>query len=332
MISFIIPIYNAGSRLSPCLDSVLQQTYPSFEALLIDDGSTDDSARICQEYVAKDPRFILLQKDNGGEYSARNYGLQHAHGEYICYLDADDYLLPDYLQSLAAKMEQYPETDLIIQGITRIEGDSIIQIMPEGEGLFSLQPRPDAFFSSVNVHRLGFSFSKIFRTSLIREHQLQYSDKIVLAVDLDFLLRYLQYCKIVLAENVSNYQYIVHPASLTTTIHSISQELSGLMQLRSSWHGWTDRFRFQALVEKQGRSLALLVQRCIIASYKPGISFAERRRCFAQIPKDCVEDYYAYIAHYTLFLWLWRYLFYHQHYLLLDALLLFVYRLVYKMR
>ena len=207
-----------------------------------------------------------------------------------------------------------------------------MQIMPEGEGLFSLQPQPDAFFSSVNVHRLGFSFSKMFRLSLIREYQLQYSDKIVLAVDLDFLLRYLQHCKIVLADNVSNYQYIVHPASLTTTIHSVSQELSGLMQLRSSWHGWSDRFRSPALKEKQGYSLALLVQRCILASYKPGVGYTERRRCFAQIPQDCVEDYYAHIAHHTLFLWLWRYLFYHRHYLLLDVLMLFVFRLVYRMR
>lgn len=332
MISLIIPIYNAGPRLLHCLDSVLQQTYPTFEALLIDDGSTDDSARICREYVAKDPRFKLFQKANGGEYSARNYGLQHAHGEYICYLDADDYLLPDYLQSLVAKMEQYPEADLVIQGVNRIEGNKVTQEMPEGDGLFSLLPDPDAFFSCVNVHRLGFSFSKLFRLSLIHEYQLQYSDKIVLAVDLDFLLRYLQHCKIVIAENVSHYQYLIHPASLSTTVHPFQQEFSGLLQLRSSWRWWSDHFPSSALFEKQGSSLALLVQRCIHSCYRPGIGYNERRHCFAQIPQDCIEDYYVHIAHHTLFSWLWRYFFYHRHYLLLDALMLFVYRLVYRMR
>ena len=94
-ISVIIPIYNAGKYLHRCIDSILSQSYCNLEILLIDDGSTDASGYICDEYAKKDSRVKVFHKENGGASNARNTGLDHCTGEWISFVDADDYLLPE---------------------------------------------------------------------------------------------------------------------------------------------------------------------------------------------------------------------------------------------
>ena len=99
-ISVIIPVYNAESTLRRCVDSVLAQTYTDFECLLIDDGSTDKSGEMCDEYAAKDSRVRVFHKENGGVSSARNVGLDNAKGEWITFLDSDDYIEEEFLGSI----------------------------------------------------------------------------------------------------------------------------------------------------------------------------------------------------------------------------------------
>ena len=119
LISVIIPVYNVENYLRECLDSVLAQTYSNYEVLLIDDGSTDSSFDICCEYCDKDKRFKVYQKENGGASSARNYGLDCAAGEYLYFLDSDDYLKPIALEKMASCACQH-QADLVF-----IEGETI---------------------------------------------------------------------------------------------------------------------------------------------------------------------------------------------------------------
>ena len=100
LISIVIPIYNVENYLRQCLDSIVAQTYQNFECLLINDGSPDHSADICREYVSKDSRFRYFEKENGGVSSARNLGLEHSKGEYITFIDSDDWVDSDYLEVL----------------------------------------------------------------------------------------------------------------------------------------------------------------------------------------------------------------------------------------
>ena len=99
-ISIIIPVYNAEKYLEQCLDSVMHQTYESFEAILVNDGSTDHSEELCQKYVDKDSRFILISGPNRGSAEARNIGLKRVSGEFIAFLDSDDWYENDYLEYL----------------------------------------------------------------------------------------------------------------------------------------------------------------------------------------------------------------------------------------
>ena len=100
LISIIVPIYNVEKYLRQCLDSIQNQTYQNFECLLINDGSPDNSADICREYVSKDSRFRYIEKENGGVSSARNLGIEHSKGEYITFIDSDDWVDSDYLEVL----------------------------------------------------------------------------------------------------------------------------------------------------------------------------------------------------------------------------------------
>ena len=97
--SIIIPIYNAELTLKRCLDSILAQTYSNFELILVDDGSTDHSPAIIDEYATRDPRMIAIHKQNGGVSSARNAGLEVASGYYIAFVDADDEVRPNWLKT-----------------------------------------------------------------------------------------------------------------------------------------------------------------------------------------------------------------------------------------
>ena len=94
-ISVIIPIYNMEKLLNRSLDSVKNQSYQNLEVIMVDDGSTDTSAEICRDYAAKDPRFHYFYEENSGPSAARNLGLEKCTGDYIAFLDPDDYLHPD---------------------------------------------------------------------------------------------------------------------------------------------------------------------------------------------------------------------------------------------
>lgn len=108
LISVIVPIYNVENYLRQCLDSILEQTFHNLEILLVNDGSTDDSGQICQEYLKKDSRIRYFEKENGGLSDARNYdGIERAQGEYLTFIDSDDWVTSTYIEELYIKLQHY---------------------------------------------------------------------------------------------------------------------------------------------------------------------------------------------------------------------------------
>lgn len=112
-ISVIVAVYKAENYLRKCLDSLRAQTFKDFEVLLVDDGSPDGSGAICDEYAARDPRFRVFHKENGGVSSARQFGMDHARGEYTIHADPDDWVEPDMLAELYAKARA-DQADMVI--------------------------------------------------------------------------------------------------------------------------------------------------------------------------------------------------------------------------
>ena len=107
MISVIVPVYNVERYIRQCVESILEQTYADLEIILVDDGSTDGSGSICDEYKLKDNRVVVIHKCNGGLSEARNAGLDIARGEYIGFVDSDDYIEPDMYEVLYKNCERY---------------------------------------------------------------------------------------------------------------------------------------------------------------------------------------------------------------------------------
>ncbi len=136
MFSVIVPIYKVEKYLRRCVDSILAQTYKDFEVLLIDDGSPDGCPQICDEYARLDPRVRVIHKPNGGLISARNAGIQAARGDYICYVDADDWAKENMLQFIHEKLSQSPvPLDMVLFAAHNVYEDHMeetINMVPEG--------------------------------------------------------------------------------------------------------------------------------------------------------------------------------------------------------
>lgn len=120
LISMIIPVYNVEKLLPYCLDSIINQTFQDFEVICVNDGSPDNSLEILKRYAEKDSRFKIISQENGGVSSARNKGLECAIGDYICYIDADDYIHPNYLDVLYSFAEHH-NADLVNCKFKRVD-------------------------------------------------------------------------------------------------------------------------------------------------------------------------------------------------------------------
>ena len=125
LISIIIPVYNTASYLRECVDSVLNQTYENLEILLIDDGSTDDSGRICDEYASQDSRIVVRHKENRGLAHTRNMGMAMARGEYIMFVDSDDWIDGDMCSAMMAARAEYKVQAVMCSYVREYPGRSL---------------------------------------------------------------------------------------------------------------------------------------------------------------------------------------------------------------
>lgn len=135
LISVIVPIYDVESYLPKCVESVLRQTYTNLEIILVDDGSPDNSGKICDDFAARDPRVRVIHKENGGLSSARNAGLDAAHGEYITFLDSDDWIAEDAYEHLLSVMRKY-DVKLVCGGnynVSSKTGEQTLGVCPKKE-------------------------------------------------------------------------------------------------------------------------------------------------------------------------------------------------------
>jgi len=118
-VSVIVPIYNVEKYLARCLDSIMAQTFTDFECILVDDGSPDNCPKICDEYIKKDKRFKVIHKENGGLSSARNAGIDVATGDYISFIDSDDWIACDFIEALLFAITKY-NADIASTGVKRV--------------------------------------------------------------------------------------------------------------------------------------------------------------------------------------------------------------------
>ncbi len=210
-VSIIIPVYNVELYLRHCLDSVLAQTFRDIEAILVDDGSTDDSGKICDEYAEKDARFRVVHQENAGLSGARNTGIEKARGSYLYFLDSDDWVERDTVEKL-------------YEGVAGSGGQyAVCGYYKEAKprGYFSPQMRPEADNRLGNLLRYArkeFSYAvwnKLYRRSIVIENNLRFYEGEKYVEDHAFNLKYLLFCEKVSVIRAPLYHYRIREGQIT---------------------------------------------------------------------------------------------------------------------
>lgn len=241
-ISVIVPVYNAERWLHRCVDSILAQTYTDFELLLIDDGSTDSSSDICDEYALVDPRVRVLHKPNGGVSSARNLGLDNVRGEWITFVDADDWIDDNFLKAIQVYNVDLTIGDFClfntIQTWSHCHVPNGVYENEDIKRLISKYPFP-AFHSP---------WGKLFRKSIIDNQHLRFNEKLKRGEDTIFVYNYVLYSNHIYCTNIACYNYIYSNCGLTSkydfaTTSEFSKELYKVAcKLKSKYKLKSDEF------------------------------------------------------------------------------------------
>ena len=177
LVSVVIPVYNIERHLRQCLDSLAAQTLEDLEIICVNDGSTDSSPQILEEYAARDSRFRVVTQANSGPGTARNAGLEQAEGTFLIFLDSDDWFEPDFLELMARKAEQTGADATICRAVEfDTDGD---RELPSGWMLKVHQLpgeafRPEDISEHIFQFTYGWPWDKLYRTSLIRQEQLRF--------------------------------------------------------------------------------------------------------------------------------------------------------------
>lgn len=190
------------------------QSHTNFKLILIDDGSIDDSLKICYQYQNYDDRIVVYSQSNSGVSTARNKGIELCLSPYLCFTDSDDYLSPHYLQNFAEGIATSPDVDMMFQGINRVFTDHTERIVPQ-MGIYPREKLLDGI-SDINRYSIfGYICTKMYRTEIIKRHHLCFNKNINISEDRIFALQYLEYCNGLSVINRSAYNYIIHSNGLT---------------------------------------------------------------------------------------------------------------------
>ena len=222
-ISIIVPVYNVELYLERCVDSLIHQTLKEIQIVLVDDGSTDKSPLLCDEYAKKDSRVIVIHKKNEGQGIARNYGLSNAKGEYVCFLDSDDYYELNTCETLYHCLKE-TNADLCCFGyqIDDKEGNMVRRPVIKEKIYMNQEVQTDFILhyfgdSPEDDNLRGFSSCmSTFRTSVIKEHNLEFpSEREVLSEDTIFSLEFCKRTKIVVTLPQVFYHYCQNAQSFS---------------------------------------------------------------------------------------------------------------------
>lgn len=216
MVSVIVPVYKVEKYLVKCVNSILAQSFTDFELILVDDGSPDNSGKICDEFAEQDGRVKVIHQKNAGQAVARNAGISIARGEYIAFVDSDDYVTADYLKTLVSLIQKY-QCDLAICGHRIVherveeyncaEKDSQVQCMGNDE-LW------DEIFGRLN----NAVWNKLFKKELLQG--ILFPKDLGHGEDLIFNLEYILRCKTAVKTNKECYFYLKRSDSITTSSFS----------------------------------------------------------------------------------------------------------------
>ena len=243
--SIIIPVFNVKNYLKKCIDSILSQSYRNMEVILVDDGSTDGSSDLCDDYKNIDNRIVVIHQENEGVAMARNVGLRYAKGDYVLFVDGDDYWEGDEILSQLEQViidNKYP--DLVIN-------NSYFCVMPKGKKLEKhLEFNAEVFSTVFGENALlkffvgisGFPWSvwkNIYKNQIIKENDIKFEKGITLGEDADWLFRFILSSKKISVIDIPYYCYRVNRLGSAMTCQSY-KNLSSYLHVIDRWFKYAD--------------------------------------------------------------------------------------------
>lgn len=190
-VSLIVPVYNVENYIRKCIESILKQTYTNIEILLIDDGSMDESGKICDEYARIDSKIKVFHTTNNGVSNARNFGIKKANGDYLMFVDADDFIEKEMVEKMIANIK---DSEMVICGYWEVfKNLNVKHNVIENEEIINFEEAINRIFE--RDYYGGYLWNKLFITSIVKENNISFESNIHMCEDLLFVIRYMIYCK-----------------------------------------------------------------------------------------------------------------------------------------
>lgn len=230
LVSIVIPIYNVEEFLEKCLNSIKKQSYNNFEAILIDDGSKDKSKTICQKFTEQDDRFKYIYQKNAGVSTARNNGIQNATGEFITFVDGDDYLDKNHIEEMVNGLKK---SDLVISGRKNIIGNIVEESFTADSTLTLTQKElVDYILKKGLVY--SFPWNKMYKMQILKENYIDFDHNLDYGEDLVFNMQYALLIQKSTLITGSTYNYVYRKDSVSNQLNerSLKKRVTDLLSVR----------------------------------------------------------------------------------------------------
>lgn len=221
MLSVIVPVYNVEIYLKQCVGSILGQSYKDFELILVDDGSTDGSPQICDAFALQDNRVKVIHKQNGGLVSAWKKGLETSTGEYVCFVDGDDFIAEDYLLTLFSALK---DTDMVCMNCIRFWNDDKnhlfkINSLPAGEYKVDESILRRAMNDNGSYKKIiaNSRWAKLIKADIVKKYAQHCSEKVSFGEDFQLTLGVILGCKKIVVIDEYKYYYRYNYSSIINT-------------------------------------------------------------------------------------------------------------------
>jgi len=303
LISVIIPCYNAERTLEKCLNSVIQQSYDNLEIILIDDGSKDNSSKIYQDFKLKDERINIFVQSNSGVSKARNNGLKEATGEYICFVDSDDWVEPDYCSELYRLLTEENADISIIEASYEDENGTVVFHKATSEEKVFDGKRALSLLLEDNVIQ-SHPWGKLYKVSFFKN--VDFPENLKCFEDYSTLFKVFDKALKVVKSNKKLYHYIQHDDSLS---HSLSPETAynfylAIMDVFQFWQSRTQLRDNGKVIKDFIRKLLMVIKR-ILRNTNEEEMLTEKEiirqsfKSFLEYPvKDIGLEFYLYVRLY----------------------------------
>lgn len=287
-ISIIVPIYKAEKYLHQCIRSIIAQTFTDWELVLVDDGSPDKSGMICDEYARKDSRIQVIHKPNGGVSSARNKGIDKASGKWITFIDADDYILPNFIMGLYKPILDGNNVDFVHGGCCNVKKGEVVSVNQQYEAYIG--DNPGYLFNKFR----GLTISKLFKLNNINQWNggcpLRFDINMKIAEDMAFTMDYLLFVKKYAFVEENGYCYRVDNVNSATKMHKVEYNF----RLYEFYHLYNSTIAFISCRQlsknesiQRKKQLGILLFNTILDLYRIGYSMNERLK---HIKNDYTDD------------------------------------------